>query len=156
MIFNQYFILVLSEFCDVYHKQRKIFLFIKKNIQYYRNQIQCVFKLDAHKLQLDADGNVDFAKIQARWDDLKSVKVSLGNKYFTSEVVEKAKTLPQQDQQRFLNLMLAGLTNDDSSVGISATNLKIIILCLLLGIINQRLPLNIRRHKRRISLEYSN
>ncbi|CAD8145797.1 unnamed protein product [Paramecium octaurelia] len=84
-------------------------------------QQQCVFKQEARKLYLDAEGNVDFAKIQARWDELKSVKVSLGNKYFTPEVVEKARTLPQQDQQRFLDLMLAGLTNDDSSVGICAT-----------------------------------
>ena len=40
-------------------------------------------KKDVRKLYLDENGNVDYTKIQARWDELKKIKVSLGNKYFT-------------------------------------------------------------------------
>ncbi|CAK72037.1 unnamed protein product (macronuclear) [Paramecium tetraurelia] len=85
------------------------------------SQQKILAKQDVRKLYLDEQGNVDFNKIQARWDDLKKFKVSLANKHYTQAVVEKVKTMPAEDQQRFLDIMIAGLTNDDSSVGISAT-----------------------------------
>jgi creatine kinase len=44
---------------------------------------------------LDSNGNVDFEKIEARWGYLKDIKESLANKFFTSEVVSKGKTLPE-------------------------------------------------------------
>ncbi|CAK66751.1 unnamed protein product (macronuclear) [Paramecium tetraurelia] len=78
-------------------------------------------KQDVRKLYLDEQGNVDFNKIQARWDELKNIKVSLANKHYTQAVVEKVKTMSAEDQQRFLDIVIAGLTNDDSQVGISAT-----------------------------------
>ena len=46
----------------------------------------------------------------------------MANKYFTSEVSKKARSLPQADQQRLLDVMMGGLCNDDSSVGVYATN----------------------------------
>ncbi|CAD8121379.1 unnamed protein product [Paramecium sonneborni] len=82
---------------------------------------QIVFKEEARKAFLDGDGNVDFGKVQARWNELAKVKVSLGNKYFTPEVVEQVKKLSGADQQRFLDIMMGGLANDDSSVGVYAT-----------------------------------
>lgn len=45
----------------------------------------------------------------------------LANKYFTKEVGDKARTLPDGDQQRLLDIMMGGLCNDDSSVGAYAT-----------------------------------
>ncbi|CAD8081301.1 unnamed protein product [Paramecium sonneborni] len=103
---------------------KKLSLYLKYNQKRYLliKMNQKIFeKKDVRKLYLDENGNVDYTKIQARWDELKKVKVSLGNKHFTQEVVEKAKKLDQQDQQRLLDIMIAGLTNDDSSVGIAAT-----------------------------------
>ncbi|CAK73176.1 unnamed protein product (macronuclear) [Paramecium tetraurelia] len=73
------------------------------------------------RLYFDEKGNVGYAKFQARWDGLKKLKVNLGNKHFTQQVVEKAKILSREDQQRPLDIMIAGLTNDDSSGGIAAT-----------------------------------
>ncbi|CAK82767.1 unnamed protein product (macronuclear) [Paramecium tetraurelia] len=81
----------------------------------------CVFKDDARKAYLDAEGKLDLAKVQARWTELGKIKVSLGNKYFTPAVVEKVKGLSDSDQQRFLDVMMGGLSNDDSSVGVYAT-----------------------------------
>ncbi|CAD8209820.1 unnamed protein product [Paramecium pentaurelia] len=78
-------------------------------------------KKDVRKLYLDDQGNVDYTKIQARWEEFKKNKVSLANKHFTQQVVEKAKTLSQEDQQRLLDIMIEGLTYNDSSVGIAAT-----------------------------------
>lgn len=49
------------------------------------------------------------------------MKVCLANKYFTKEVGDKARTLPDGDQQRLLDIMMGGLCNDDSSVGAYAT-----------------------------------
>ena len=39
--------------------------------------------------------NVDFDKVEARWKELKNVKVSLANKYWTSEVRNKADELSE-------------------------------------------------------------
>ena len=64
---------------------------------------------------------MDWDKVQARWAELKKVKESLANKYYTNEVHEKAKTLPQEDQKRLLDVMMGGLCNEDSSVGVYAT-----------------------------------
>lgn len=47
--------------------------------------------------------------------------MSLANKYFTEEVMKKAKEMPQEDQQRLLDVMMGGLCNDDSGVGAYAT-----------------------------------
>lgn len=59
--------------------------------------------------------------MQARWKELAKIKVSLANKYFTEDVAKKAATLPNEDQQRLLDIMIGGLCNDDSSVGAYAT-----------------------------------
>ena len=59
--------------------------------------------------------------MEARWEELKKKKVSLANKYYTKDVGEKAKTLPQPDQQRLLDIMMGGLCNDDSGIGVYAT-----------------------------------
>lgn len=80
-----------------------------------------VFMEDARKQYLDGEGNVDWDKVEARWLGLRSVKTSLGNKYFTKEVSQKARELDQILQQRLLNVMMGGLCNDDSSVGVYAT-----------------------------------
>ena len=52
---------------------------------------------------------------------MKKVKISLANKFYTSEITNKAKTLPDADQHRLLDIMMGGLCNDDSSVGAYAT-----------------------------------
>ena len=70
---------------------------------------------------LDSEGKVDWSKVQGRWNDLKSVKVSLANKFFTNEVMDKAKSLPDADQHRLLDIMMGGLCNDDSGIGAYAT-----------------------------------
>ena len=67
------------------------------------------------------DGSVDWTKVEAKWAELKKVKVSLANKFFTEEVAKKARSLSAEDQQRLLDIMLGGLENDDSSVGAYAT-----------------------------------
>ncbi len=45
----------------------------------------------------------------------------MANKFFTAEVSKKARSLPDEDQQRILDIMMGGLENDDSSVGAYAT-----------------------------------
>jgi arginine kinase len=42
---------------------------------------------------LNGEGQVDWDKVEARWKELSSVKVSLANKYFTEEVGKKAREL---------------------------------------------------------------
>jgi len=80
-----------------------------------------VFIDDARKLFCDADGKVDWKKVQERWDYLKTIRVSLANKYWTPEVCEQAKKLDAPDQVRLLNIMMGGLCNEDSGVGAYAT-----------------------------------
>lgn len=70
---------------------------------------------------LNEHGKVDWGKVEARWKELGKVKVCLASKYFTKEVSDKARTLPDADQQRLLDIMMGGLCNDDSSVGAYAT-----------------------------------
>ena len=44
----------------------------------------CVVHLqDCRKKYLDSDGNVDWSKVEQRWTDLKKVKESLANKFYT-------------------------------------------------------------------------
>ena len=80
-----------------------------------------VFIGEARKAFLDEKGEVDWETVQERYDQLRNIKVSLANKYFTKEVKEKAKTLSQEDQGRLLDVMMGGLCNPDSSVGVYAT-----------------------------------
>ena len=70
---------------------------------------------------MNNQGHVDFDKVEARWGYLKSVKECLANKHFTAEVSKKARSLPDADQQRLLDIMMGGLENDDSGVGAYAT-----------------------------------
>jgi len=42
-----------------------------------------VFLADCRKNYLNAEGNVDWNKVEAKWADLKKVKVSLANKLWT-------------------------------------------------------------------------
>ena len=79
------------------------------------------FLENCRKTYLNPQGNVDWGKVRARWTYLKTVKESLANKYFTPQVEAKASSLPQEDQQRLLDIMMGGLENDDSSVGAYAT-----------------------------------
>ena len=46
----------------------------------------------------------------------------MANKYFTSEVRNKAEQLSKEDQHRLLDIMMGGLENDDSGVGVYATS----------------------------------
>lgn len=55
----------------------------------------CVFLENERLKYLNESGNVDWNKIQCRYDELKKVKISLANKYFTPEIANKAKALPQ-------------------------------------------------------------
>ena len=64
---------------------------------------------------------MDWNKVQERWVNLRKVKESLAAKFYTNAVHEKAQTLPQEDQQRLLDVMMGGLCNEDSSVGVYAT-----------------------------------
>jgi hypothetical protein len=64
---------------------------------------------NCRKNYLNSQGNVDWSKVRARWTYLKTVKESLANKYFTPEVEAKASSLPQEDQQRLLDIMMGGL-----------------------------------------------
>lgn len=80
-----------------------------------------VFISDARKIFLTPSGDVDWDKVDERWQNLKAVKESLANKYCTKAVLDKAKTLPKEDQHRLLDVMMGGLCNDDSSVGVYAT-----------------------------------
>jgi hypothetical protein len=56
---------------------------------------ECVFIEDARKQYLDGEGNVDWDKVEARWLELRSIKISLGNKFFTKEASQKARGLEQ-------------------------------------------------------------
>jgi arginine kinase len=76
---------------------------------------------DCRKKYLNEQGNVDWSKVRARWTYLKTVKESLANKHFTPEVEKQVLTLPNEDQQRILDIMMGGLENDDSGVGAYAT-----------------------------------
>ncbi len=80
-----------------------------------------VYKEEARKVFLNEEGNVDWAKVQQRWDHLKPIKLSLANKFWTEEVAKKAAVLSNDDQQRLLDVMLGGLCNEDSGVGAYAT-----------------------------------
>ena len=64
---------------------------------------------------------MDWDIVQQRWEQLRKIKESLASKYYTQAVHEKAKTLPQEDQRRLLDVMMGGLCNPDSSVGVYAT-----------------------------------
>lgn len=80
-----------------------------------------VFKDEARALFLTEDGNVDWEKVQTRFQELKSLKESLGNKHFSSETLAWARSLPTEDQHRLLNVLLSSLSNEDASVGVYAT-----------------------------------
>ena len=54
-----------------------------------------VFIEEARKQFLDGEGKVDWDKVEAKWIELRSLKTSLGNKYFTKEVSQKARQLVQ-------------------------------------------------------------
>lgn len=49
------------------------------------------------------------------------MKVCLANKHFTEEIIQKAKALLDADQQRLLNIIITGLSNDDCSIGAYAS-----------------------------------
>ena len=67
------------------------------------------FLADCRKKYLNEQGNVDWGKVKSRWAFLKTVKESLANKFFTPEVEKKASSLPKEDQQRLLDIMMGGL-----------------------------------------------
>ena len=67
------------------------------------------------------NGEVDWNLVKQRWIELRKVKESLAGKYYTDDVHRKAQTLPQPDQKRLLDIMMGGLCNNDSSVGVYAT-----------------------------------
>lgn len=81
-----------------------------------------IFKPEARAIYLDAQGNVDWNKVQTRYQELKLIKESLGNKHFTPTIQSWAKSLPQELQQRLLDVMVGGLSNEDSNVGVYATS----------------------------------
>lgn len=80
-----------------------------------------IFKDEARAPYLNEEGSVDWNKVTTRYAELKTIKESLGNKYFTPEVKTWAEGLSQEDQQRLLDVMIGGLSNDDASVGVYAT-----------------------------------
>jgi arginine kinase len=45
-----------------------------------------VFLEDCRKKYLNEEGNASWDAVQARWDELKNVKISLANKFFTNNV----------------------------------------------------------------------
>jgi len=94
--------------------------FIENNWNNYKHG-HIVHLSEARKKYLNNQGKVDFDKIEARWGYLKTIRESLANKFFAPEVSKKARTLPDVDQQRLLDIMMGGLENDDSSVGAYAT-----------------------------------
>ena len=81
---------------------------------------QVVFK-DEARAPYVKEGNVDWGKVSDRFRALKDVKVSLGNKHFTPRVREWAEGLSPDQQQRLLDVMAGGLSNEDASVGVYAT-----------------------------------
>ncbi len=42
-----------------------------------------VFLAECRKKYLNAEGNVDWSKVDTKWAELKNVKVSLANKFWT-------------------------------------------------------------------------
>ena len=76
---------------------------------------------EARKVFVKEDGDVDWDKVQERWNFLKPIKESLAAKYYTNEVHEKAKSLEKADQLRLRDIMMGGLCKDDSGVGVYAT-----------------------------------
>ena len=68
-----------------------------------------VFLEDCRKKYLDQNGNVCWSKVAEKWDELRKVKASLANKFFTPEVRNKAESLSQTDQQKLLDTMMGGL-----------------------------------------------
>jgi len=85
------------------------------------NDGKIVFIDEARKQFVKEDGSVDWDKVKQRWDHLRPMKESLANKYWTKETEEKAKSLSNEDQVRVLDVMMGGLCNHDSSVGVYAT-----------------------------------
>ena len=80
-----------------------------------------VYLEDCRKKYLNNESNVDWNKVEARWAELKAIKVSLANKFWNPDTRKQTETLPQSDQQRILDIMVGGLENGDSSVGAYAT-----------------------------------
>jgi creatine kinase len=80
-----------------------------------------VFLEDCRQKYLDQNGNVCWSKVAEKWDELRKVKTSLANKFFTSDVRSKAESLSQADQQTLLDTMMGGLENSNSSVGVYAS-----------------------------------
>jgi len=65
---------------------------------------------------------VDWEIVVQRFADLRHAeRVSLANKHFTDEVLQWAQTLPRQMQLRLLDVIIAGLANDDAQVGVYLT-----------------------------------
>jgi arginine kinase len=81
-----------------------------------------VFKNEARKIFLASDGTVNWDKVTLRYQYLKTKKESLGNKHFTENVRNWAETLSQDNQQKLLDVMIGGLSNEDASVGVYATS----------------------------------
>lgn len=84
------------------------------------NNVEIIFKDEARLRFLTEAGKVDWEKVSNRFAELKAKKESLGNKYFTAEVMAFAQSLPEEDQQRLLDVMMSSLCNDDASVGVYA------------------------------------
>lgn len=53
-----------------------------------------VYKEDARKEYLSSEGKVDWDKVENRYKELKEIKTSLANKYFTAEVSKKVREMP--------------------------------------------------------------
>ncbi len=80
-----------------------------------------IYKNEARKLYLNDNDQVNWDKVVLRFFYLRGTKESLANKYFTQAVRTKVESLPQKDQQRLLDVMLGGLSNEDANVGAYAT-----------------------------------
>jgi hypothetical protein len=61
----------------------------------YPKSSMVVYLEDCRKKYLNAEGNVDWSKVEARWAELKNVKVCLANKFWNADTRAKAQTLPQ-------------------------------------------------------------
>ncbi len=81
-----------------------------------------IYKDEARKLFLTDDGNVDWDKVSERNEYLRPIKESLSNKHFTSEIKSWAIFLSPELQLRLLDMMLGGLCNEDSNVGVYIAN----------------------------------
>ena len=69
----------------------------------------------------DGNGDINWDLVKLRWAELRKTKESLAAKFYTNDVHIKAKTLSKADQKRLLDVMMGGLCNVDSSVGVYAT-----------------------------------